>query len=476
MKKIIFAFAPTAFLLLALFANLWFQWFGDPVFDGYTQGCLFFAGLLGIGYGQKEGIPISETVSVFIENIRSVAGAILILLLLGALATAWTAGGIIPAMAYYGVDFFSPGFFLPCVCLVCSMASVTIGSSWATMACLGGAFMTIGLSMGFDAGPIAGAVVSGAYFGDKLSPLSDTTNLASGITGVPLKEHIRFLLTTTVPTYSITLLVFAYLSLSTDAIPITGVEEESIKVALPHIFETIHPALLLVPLGMFLLFSTRLPPWAILSIGIMAGLFTSLFQYGWYLPKVVANIPSLWSGSEIVSGSHKLADLLNTGGASGSLMIVLLVVVAMFFAASLQASGALQRMLSSILGKETSTLGLVTRTVVSCLGLNIATGDQYISVVLPAKAYQPSFIDHGLHPKLLSRTVEDSGSVTSVLFGNNSCGAWAASVLSVSVGAYLPYAIFCYLSPLMTIAVVAMAWRIPLVSPTEVPSTQSNNS
>lgn len=471
MNKTVFSFAPLGLLLLALFTNLWFQWFEDPVFDGYTQGSLFLAGLIGIVYGRIQGIPLSKTISAFIENIRSVSGAILILILLGALGTAWTTGGIIPAMVYYGIDWFSPAAFLPCVCLVCSMASVTIGSSWATMACMGGAFMTIGLAMGFDAGPIAGAVVSGAYFGDKISPLSDTTNLASGITGVPLKEHIQFLLTTTVPTYSITLLVFTYLSLSADVGLALGSEDESMKVALSGIFETIPPILLLVPFGMFLLFRTQLPPWAILSVGILAGLFTSFFQFGWNFQNVIASVSSLWKGSSFVSPDNQLSDLLATSGASGQLMIIYLVVAAMFFAGSLQASGALQRMLTSILGKETSTLGLVTRTVVSCLGLNLATGDQYISVVLPAKAYQSAFAKRGLHPKLLSRTVEDAGSVTSVLFGNNSCGAYAASVLTVSVGTYLPYAVFCYLSPLMTIAIVAMVWRIPRVSTTEAPST-----
>lgn len=476
MKKTAFAFAPVGFLLLALFANLWFQWFEDPVFAGYTQGCLFLAGLIGIAYSLMEGISLSKTASTFIENLRSVSGAILILLLLGALQTAWTMGGVIPAMVYFGIDWFSPAFFLPCVCLVCSMASVTIGSSWTTMACMGAAFMAIGLAMGFNSGPIAGAVVSGAYFGDKLSPLSDTTNLASGITGVPLKEHIRFLLTTTVPTYSITLLVFAYLSLSTDVGLTLEAENESMKVALSGIFESIHPGLLLVPLGMFLLFRTQLPPWAILLVGILAGLFVSWFQLDGSVLEVISSIPSLWGGSELVHEGHELRKLLNTGGATESLMIILLVVVAMFFAASLQASGALQRMLSTTLGKGTSTLGLVTRTVLSCLGLNVATGDQYISVVLPAKAYQPSFVERGLHPKLLSRTVEDAGSVTSVLFGNNSCGAYALSVLAVSAGTYLPYAVFCYLSPLMTIAVVAMAWRIPRVSSTDLTPAQSLTS
>ena len=403
------------------------------------------------------------------ENLQSVTGALLILLFVGALAGTWLISGIIPAMIYYGLQILHPSIFLPACIIICAIISLATGSSWTTSATVGIALIGIGKVLGIPVGMVAGAVISGAYFGDKLSPLSDTTNLAPAMAGGELFSHIRYMTYTTVPSIVITIIVFTILSLTQNT---TGdADTESLMLAIEEKF-TITPLLFIVPAVVILLIVKKSPPLIALLIGsLLGGVFALLFQSKILLEITEASVLSFEVGyraimdsmtvsTEITTTNALLNDLFTSGGMEGMLGTIWLIICAMVFGGIMDAIGALERISSALLNWAQTTFQLFASTVASCLAINLTASDQYLSIVIPGKMFSKAYKDRKLAPENLSRTLEDSGTVTSVLIPWNTCGAYQSGVLGVGVGEYFIYAIFNWLSPFMTLLFAAFNIKI----------------
>ena len=419
--------------------------------------------------GFRQNISYKEMLTQVAENLKSVTGAILILLFVGALAGTWLLSGIIPAMIYYGLQLLHPTYFLAACIIICALISVATGSSWTTSATVGIALIGIGKAMGLPVGMIAGAVISGAYFGDKMSPLSDTTNLAPAMAGGELFTHIRYMALTTVPTISVTLLVFLIIGFTQQ--PEAVVQTDSLLIAIKERF-TINPLLFLAPVVVIIMIAKKTPPLVALLIGTLLGvLFALIFQQP---------LLTLLSNQEVVSwaGTYKvimdaitvsttietsnplLNDLFQSGGMAGMLGTIWLIICAMVFGGIMDAIGALQTISGALLKWAKSTFQLFASTVASCLAINITASDQYLSIVVPGKMFDKAYKNRGLAPENLSRTLEDSGTVTSVLVPWNTCGAYQSGVLGVSVAEYFVFAIFNWLSPFTTLLYAAIGYKI----------------
>jgi len=380
--------------------------------------------------------------------------------------------GIIPSMIYYGFNIINASFFLPACVIISAIVAIATGSSWSTSATIGIALIGIGKALGFDVGVVAGAVISGAYFGDKMSPLSDTTNLAAAVAGSNLFDHIRYMMITTVPTISIALVFFVFYNLFN--LPSENLNTvdyiESIKD-----FFYISPILFIVPLIVVLMIIKKINPIISLFIGTLgAALFTLIFQ-----SELIDNIinqnsnigvstytiimDSIVSKTTIETNTLFLNELLTSGGMSGMLDTIWLVICAMIFGGVMEAIGALKTISLSLLNIAKSTLNLFASTILSCITVNITASDQYLSIVIPGKMFSEAFRDRKLSNVNLSRTIEDSGTVTSVLIPWNTCGAYQSSVLNVSVFDYFVFAIFNWLSPFMTLFIAAINYKIKKV-------------
>jgi NhaC family Na+:H+ antiporter len=386
----------------------------------------------------------------------------MILFLVGALAGTWLISGIIPAMVYYGLQVLNPSIFLPASVIIAAIISIATGSSWTTSATVGIALVGIGTALGIPTGMIAGAVISGAYFGDKMSPLSDTTNLAPAMAGTDLFTHIKYMAFTTVPTILVTLVVFGVLSMNIDT---TGSTDVS---GLLHTIETtfnISPYLFIVPVAVIVLILFKTKPLIALGVGVgLAAVFAMIFQEDilktLHESEVTAIFNSIISDTTIVTDNEKLNKLFSSGGMNGMLWTIYLICCAMVFGGIMDGIGALSRITKSLLAIASSVFGLFATTVVSCLGLNVIASDQYLALVIPGKMFKKAYEDKGLAPENLSRTLEDSGTVTSVLIPWNTCGAYQSGVLGVSVGEYFIYAIFNWLSPFTTLLFAAFNIKI----------------
>lgn len=446
--------------------------FGDEALSGSNQFILLLGGGVAAIIGFFNKVTFARMLEEVSENIKSSAGAILILLMVGALAGTWLVSGIIPAMIYYGLQILSPSVFLPASLIICSIISIATGSSWTTSATVGIALIGIGGTLGFPLGMVAGAVVSGAYFGDKLSPMSDTTNLAPAMAGTDLFTHIRYMMYTTVPTYILTLIIFIFLGLTVET---SGVADSSIL--LKNIQESfnITPLLFLVPAIVIGLIAKKTEPLVALLLGtLLAAIFAIIFQ-----PHIVLmlsggttmTIENAYKGvlnaitieSVIPTEVETLKDLFKSGGMEKMLNTVWLILCAMVFGGIMDAIGALSRISKSLLSMAKSTFGLFAATVGSCLALNITASDQYLAIVVPGKMFSKAYADKGLAPENLSRTLEDSGTVSSVLIPWNTCGAYHASTLGVATLDYLPYAFFNLISPVMTLIFAAFSIKIKLL-------------
>jgi len=397
-----------------------------------------------------------------LENLRSVLIPILILFLVGALAASWLISGVIPAMVFYGLQVLKPSIFLPACLIICVIVSLATGSSWNTAATVGIALVGIGIALGLHPGMVVGAILSGAYFGDKLSPLSDTTNLAPAMAGTTLYTHIKYMLYTTIPSILVALIVFVILSFTSKTSGDAEVGE--ILVQLEETF-VINPWLFLVPLGVILMIFLKIKPLYSLSIGVLLGLvFAFIFQPSVLSSldggKVVGAFKAIFLGVEIPTEYENLVKLYQGKGMGGMLWTIYLIISAMIFGGVMDAIGALSRITKSMLSLAKSTFGLFASTVISCLGLNAIASDQYLAIVIPGKMYKDAFRDRDLAPENLSRTLEDSGTVTSALVPWNTCGAYHASVLGVGVAEYFIYAVFNYVSPFMTLIVAALDIKI----------------
>lgn len=402
-----------------------------------------------------------------LKSARQIIPAIPILLLIGTLSATWMLSGTVPLMIDFGLSILHPRFFLPAACAVCALVSVVTGSSWTTIATIGVAFMGIGTIMGFQPAWVAGAIISGAYFGDKISPLSDTTVLASSTCNVNIFTHIRYMMITTVPAMTIALIVFMLVGLNgSDG---TAAAANDIIASLRNIFN-MSPWLWTVPAITCLMIAFRLPTLVVLATGTVTGLAAmwifqptvtaSLTEGG--VSAVMASVKALLSSTSISTGNAMLDDLTATSGMAGMLPTIWLILSAMIFGGMMIGTGMLREITNTFVRPLRRPIHLVMATVSSGLFLNSSTGDQYISLVIGGNLYRPAYHRAGLRPELLSRSLEDSVSVTSVLIPWNSCGMTQSTVLGVSTIAYAPCCIFNILSPVMSVAMVWLTSRLRL--------------
>lgn len=455
------AIIPVVFLMALLAYNIFAKegaWLGDYS----NQYILLIGGLIAalVGFWNKTSMT-TMAVEIY-ENLKSVFIPILILFLVGALAGTWLVSGIIPSMVYYGLQVLNPSIFLPASVIIAAIISIATGSSWTTSATVGIALIGIGTVLGIPVGMIAGAVISGAYFGDKMSPLSDTTNLAPAMAGTDLFTHIKYMAFTTVPTISIALIIFTILSFTIDT---TGSADVGGLLETMDSTFNITPWLFLVPLLVVVMIVLKTKPLIALGVGVLAAaIFAIIFQpailTGISDSKFGALMQAILSDTSIVTDNATLNELFTAGGMNGMLWTIYLIICAMVFGGIMDGIGALARITKALLSFATSIFGLFASTVASCIGLNVVVSDQYLALVIPGKMFKKAYDDKGLAPENLSRTLEDSGTVTSVLIPWNTCGAYQAGVLGVGVGEYFIYAIFNWLSPIMTLMFAAFNFKI----------------
>ena len=455
------AMLPVLILMALLAYNIFYAdgaWFGDYS----NQYILLIGGFVAAFVGFVNKVSFANMVAEVLENWKSILVPIIILLLVGALAGTWLVSGIIPAMVYYGLQVLSPEIFLPASVIIAAIISIATGSSWTTSATVGIALVGIGSALGIPSGMIAGAVISGAYFGDKMSPLSDTTNLAPAMAGTDLFTHIKYMAYTTVPTIILTLIVFSVLSGTIDT---TGSADISnLLISIKNTFH-ISPWLFLVPGVVIAMILLKTKPLIALGIGVvLAAIFAFFFQSDVLNAlsdsKTKSLLTAVWTDTQIKTDNVSLTQLFSSGGIMGMLWTILLIISAMVFGGVMDAIGALAKITKALLSVATSVFGLFASTVVSCLGLNVIASDQYLALVIPGKMFKKAYEDKGLAPQNLSRTLEDSGTVTSVLIPWNTCGAYQSSVLGVGVSEYFIYAIFNWLSPFTTLLFAAFKIKI----------------
>ena len=443
--------------------------YGDDALSGSNQFILLIGGAVAAMVGFANKISYQTMLDRVADNLKSVTGAILILLFVGALAGTWLISGVIPAMIYYGLQILHPSIFLPACVIICALISLATGSSWTTSATVGIALIGIGKALGIPVGMVAGAVLSGAYFGDKLSPLSDTTNLAPAMAGADLFTHIRYMTHTTVPSILVTLILFIILGIGFSGDGTANSQE--LLAAMNEVF-TINLLLFIVPIIVIVMIVRKTPPLVALFVGTILGAIAALiFQqelllsisgesslsvYGTY--QVI--IDAITVSTEIETTSAALTDLFQSGGMEGMLGTIWLIICAMMFGGVMDAIGALSTISAALLSIAQSTFQLFASTVASCLTINITASDQYLSIVVPGKMFEKAYKNRGLAPENLSRTLEDSGTVTSVLIPWNTCGAYQSGVLGVDVSQYFFYAIFNWLSPFMTLFFAAFQIKI----------------
>ena len=466
------ALIPVFALIAMLFYNVFFV-YGDDALGGSNQFILLLGAAVAAIVGFFNKVSYEQMLEEVAENIKSTSGAILILLMVGALAGTWLISGIIPSMIYYGLQILNPTIFLAACVVICAIISIATGSSWTTSATVGIALIGIGNTLGISAGMTAGAVLSGAYFGDKMSPLSDTTNLAPAMAGAGLFEHIRYMSLTTVPTIVVTLIVFIIIGLNID---VQGTANISDKLAAIDGSFNISPWLFLVPIAVILMIIKKTSPLIALLIGTLLGGVAALIAQ----PEIVTSISgeealtfnsaykgimdAITVGGSVETSSAELNDLFSSSGMEGMLGTIWLIICAMVFGGVMDAIGALARISKALLSLASSTFGLFASTVASCLALNATASDQYLAIVVPGKMFKKAYDDKGLAPVNLSRTLEDSGTVTSTLVPWNTCGAYQSGVLGVSVADYFIYAIFNWLSPFMTLTFAAFRIKIKQVT------------
>jgi len=456
------ALIPVIILMGLLAYNIFFAG-GEMMGEYSNQIILLIGGVVAGVVGFFNKVTIGRMLTEIWENLKSVFIPIMILLLVGALAGTWLVSGVIPAMVYYGLQVLSPEIFLPASLVIAAVISIATGSSWTTSATVGIALVGIGTeALGISGGMVAGAIISGAYFGDKMSPMSDTTNLAPAMAGTDLFTHIRYMTFTTVPTILVALVVFTIISFNLDT---TGSSDVSSFLTTIDTTFNINPWLFIVPGAVIGLILLKTKPLKALSAGVLlAAVFAFIFQ-----PDVLSNlgssnfnsvITSIFTDTQITTENEKLNELFSAGGMKGMSWTILLIICAMVFGGVMDAIGALARITKVLLSVATTVFGLFASTVISCLGLNTIASDQYLAIVIPGKMFKKAFDDKGLAPENLSRTLEDSGTVTSVLIPWNTCGAYQSGVLGVSVGEYFVYAIFNWLSPFTTLIFAAFKIKI----------------
>lgn len=462
---------PILILVTLLALNI--SIFGSDAILGASQVALLFSAGVAIWLAMwLFKVPWQDFEEAIKSNIGDVTTAIVILFLIGAISGTWTMSGIVPTFIYYGVKIISPKVFLLTACVICALVSVMIGSSWTTIATIGVALLGIGKALGFSDGMIAGAIISGAYFGDKISPLSDTTVLASSMSKVPMFEHIRYLMYTTVPSIVITLVIFTILGFSHSGSDASLVNEYT---SVLNSKFNITPWLLIVPALTAVMIARRMPALIVLALStVMAAIAAVIFQ-----PDIIreigtrvagegsnakilftGTIESIYNSVSVETGNPEVNELVASKGMLGMLNTVYLIICAMCFGAAMKASGMLHHLASMILPLTKRRTSLVTSTVVTGTTLNGIVSDQYLAIILTSSLFKDVYEKEGYENRLLSRAVEDSATVTSPLYPWSSCGMTQATILSVPTLAYLPYCFFNLISPLMSITVAAIGYKI----------------
>ncbi len=466
------AIIPIAFLILFLTLNV--KYFDDTL-SGANQIALILAAAIAGTIAVRLGLPWKSVRSSMVKSISSAMPSILILFLIGSLAGTWMISGVVPALIYYGLKILNPTIFLFATVAICAIVSLATGSSWSTVATIGIALLGIGRAMGFHEGIVAGAIISGAYFGDKMSPMSDTTNLAPAMAGTDLFTHIRYMVYTTGPSILITLIIFLVIGFMYD-LPEGNTSVDDVLLAIQHRFY-ITPWLFIVPAFLIFIIVKKVAPLPSLLAGtLLAGAFAIIFQPdvvreiagtgGTYLKEsYIAVMKSMFGSVTVVTENSQVNELLTTRGMAGMLNTIWLILSAMVFGGAMESAGLLVRITQTIIRFVYSAGSLVAATVGACLFFNVTASDQYISIVVPGRMFAKTFREKGLKPEVLSRALEDSGTVTSVLVPWNTCGATQSSVLGVSTWTYLPYCFFNILSPFMSIFMAAFNIKIRRYQP-----------
>jgi Na+:H+ antiporter, NhaC family len=452
---------PIAVLVAMLTATI--KTFGSDALEGASQITLLTVSalcvLIGMGY---LNVPWASFEKAITKNVASVSSALIILLLIGALGGIWMVSGVVPALVYYGVQIIHPDIFLASTCAICALVSVMTGSSWTTIATIGIALMGIGRAQGFADGWVAGAIISGAYFGDKISPLSDTTTLASGSLGVPLFKHIRYMLVTTVPSMFLALVIFAigglfaHNSSSQDIAAFTGAISQRFNIT---------PWLLLVPVLTGVLIARRTPPIITLFLATLMAVGAAILWQGDTLREIdpslfTAAMKSLYGSTALHTDNDMLTALVATRGMDGMMGTIWLIICAMCFGGTMAASGMVGGITRLLIHLAKGRTSLVASTAATGVMLNVAVADQYLCILLTGNMLRDVYDKQGYERRLLSRTTEDSVTVTSVLVPWNTCGMTQSTVLGVSTFTYLPYCFFNILSPLMSVVVAATGYKI----------------
>ena len=462
------SFVP--FLVLIVLITCCVAVFGSATLDGASQVSLLAASAVSVLIGHFTKRLEWENLEQEITNkIASCTPAIIILLLIGAIGGTWMVSGIVPTMIYYGMQIIRPEVFFVSSSVLCALVSLMIGSSWTTVATIGLALMGIGKAHGFDDGWIAGSIITGAYFGDKLSPLSDTTVLASSVSGTPLFTHIRYMLYTTVPTFSISLIIFLIAGFTMDVQGHGNVAE--FMDGLQQTF-VISPWLLIVPVLTGIMIARRWPSMVVLFLAILLAAIVGLLvqsslvhtisgsEGGGFLASYKGMMQVCYGSTNIETGVPMLNDLVHTSGMAGMMPTIWLIICAQTFGGALTATGQLQDLMRIVLRWVKGVASLVASTVGTAIFCNIAMADQYLSIMLSSSMFKDTYREKGYEPRLLSRSCEDGATVTSVLVPWNTCGLTQSTVLGVATLTYLPYCFFNYLSPVTSIVVATLGWKI----------------
>lgn len=470
------ALIPVIFLTILISINVFI--FGDDALAGSNQMVLILSAALAAIVAIRLGHTWKALHQGIVRAIGSAMSAILILFLIGSLAGTWLLSGIVPSMIYYGLQILNPTIFLVAACVVSAIVSLATGSSWSTVATLGVALLGIGRTLGIPEGVIGGAIISGAYFGDKMSPLSDTTNLAPAMAGTDLFTHIRYMAWTTIPSITIALIIFTVIGLTRSQ----AGEINDIKPVLAAIEGTfrVTPILFLVPALVITLIVRKVPALPALLAGTLAGaVFALIFQphiiyqvsgtdQNFWVAAYIAVMKAMYTNISVVTDHAMVNSLLETGGMSGMLNTVWLIICAMIFGGIMESSGLLKRITEAVIKLAHNTGSLVASTAGTCMFFNVTASDQYLAIVVPGRMFAETYKKRGLKPQNLSRTLEDSGTVTSVLVPWNTCGATQAAVLGVPTLAFAPYAFFNIISPFMTILFAYLNIRISRFTKKEI--------
>ncbi len=475
------ALIPIFLLITLLTLNV--VHFGDHTLDGANQFALILAaavaGIIAVALGNK-WTDIRQSI---VKSISSAMPSILILLLIGSLAGTWMLSGVVPTLIYYGLKIFHPSIFLFASVIIGGVVSLATGSSWSTIATMGIALIGIGKTLGISEGVVAGAVISGAYFGDKMSPLSDTTNLAPAMAGTDLFTHIRYMTITTVPAMTLTLIIFLVIGFTYNFD--SGISDiETVLNTIDNRF-FVSPWLMLVPASLIFVIVKKVPPLPSLLFGsLMGGIFAIIFQphlirevgtmldpgtQTFFKASYLAVMQSVFGPLSITTSNEMVNELLSTGGMEGMLNTIWLILSAMVFGGTMESAGMLKKITRSVIRYANSTGSLVATTIGTSVFFNITASDQYISIVVPGRMFADTYRERGLKPEVLSRTLEDGGTITSVLIPWNTCGATQSRVLGVPTIEYIPFAFFNILSPLFSILFASINYKIRKFSDDDPP-------